>query len=496
MSVKIFFCYAHEDEQLLKELEAQLIPLKRQGILDIWYDRNISAGTEWKREIDKNLNNAQIILLLMSQYFLMSDYCYSVEMKRALERHECGEARVIPIILRPVEWQGGPLGDLQALPKDGKPVTSVEWPSRDDALHDIAIGIHKVIETLTIHVSNELPVRPENTMMSKSETNETIHRGSGLTLLHSAKGYQKFELLGTILYPKKVKFVAMHPDGQKFVCCSFDGTIKIWDLQTWDVLYTLAENFQYPSYPQNLSISPDGNLIACGHYDGTITVWNLQTKQLLRSIKDRPGRDYQDEIDNIAIIPHSHLLASTTSTEIDLWNWHTGRWLHSIKPDLRGGYIANMTRVAVTPNGQTLIGGDYQGNIHFWDLSTGKHLEYHDLEMDPITSIAISTDGQVTAIGDRIGEIRVLNIHTRKIVSSFRGHLGQINSIIFSPDNQVIISGSDDKAIRTWNFSSKQVIQDLEWHVGIINSVAISNDGQILISGSEDATIKIWGRSS
>src|SRR5713101_4023783 len=104
MSLKIFFCYAREDEALLNKLKTQLRPLQRQGLIEIWHDRDISAGAEWEREIDKHLNTAQIILLLVSPDFMNSDYCYSIEMKRALERHEQGTAKVIPIILSYVHW--------------------------------------------------------------------------------------------------------------------------------------------------------------------------------------------------------------------------------------------------------------------------------------------------------------------------------------------------------------------------------------------------------
>ncbi len=88
MPVTIFFCYAHEDETLLKKLKSHLRPLQHQELIDVWYDRNISAGIEWEQEIDKHLNSSQIVLLLISPDFMDSDYCYSVEMKRALERSQ------------------------------------------------------------------------------------------------------------------------------------------------------------------------------------------------------------------------------------------------------------------------------------------------------------------------------------------------------------------------------------------------------------------------
>jgi hypothetical protein len=104
----------------------------------------ISAGDEWKGEIDDNLEQADVILLLISSDFLASDYCWDVETKRALERHDAGEARVIPVILRTVDWQGAPFGKLQAKPKDAKPVD--QWANEDEAFTDIARGIRNAIE--------------------------------------------------------------------------------------------------------------------------------------------------------------------------------------------------------------------------------------------------------------------------------------------------------------------------------------------------------------
>jgi hypothetical protein len=148
--VTLFYSYAHEDEELRNQLDKHLHLLKRQGYLSTWYDRDIHAGDDRANEIYAHLESAQIILLLISADFLASNYCYIVEMQRALERHSIGEARVIPIILRPVDWkQDSTLSNLQALPTDGRPVTT--WsssPPYDTAFEDIAKGIRKVVEDL------------------------------------------------------------------------------------------------------------------------------------------------------------------------------------------------------------------------------------------------------------------------------------------------------------------------------------------------------------
>jgi predicted helicase len=142
----LFYSYAHEDEALRSRLNSHLALLRQQGLIEEWYDREILGGSLWEEEINDHLKAARVILLLISPSFLASEYCYSIEMQRAMERHVAGEARVLPIILRPCDWETAPFGKLQALPKDGRPVTT--WSNRDQAFTDIAKGIRKVIDTL------------------------------------------------------------------------------------------------------------------------------------------------------------------------------------------------------------------------------------------------------------------------------------------------------------------------------------------------------------
>ena len=144
--LEIVISYAHRDQALKDELIVHLSPLRRQGIIADWHDRNINAGADWKKEIDTHLDTAGMILLLVSPDFIASDYCYEIEMKRALERHYAGECRVIPVFLRACDWKGSPFGRLQGLPDDAIPVVSAQWPSRDDAFLRVAQGIRHVAE--------------------------------------------------------------------------------------------------------------------------------------------------------------------------------------------------------------------------------------------------------------------------------------------------------------------------------------------------------------
>ncbi|MGJ3250235.1 MAG: TIR domain-containing protein [Elainellaceae cyanobacterium] len=145
--LEVFISYSHNDDDLQDELVIHLSNLKRQKKITAWHDRAVEAGDEWDAQIKAKLESARIILLLISPPFMASDYCYDIEMQRAMQRHEEGTARVIPIILRPCDWKDSPFSKLKALPEDGKPVT--QWGDRDSAFLDIVQGIRRAVESLS-----------------------------------------------------------------------------------------------------------------------------------------------------------------------------------------------------------------------------------------------------------------------------------------------------------------------------------------------------------
>jgi internalin A len=148
--LRVFVSYAHKDEVLRAELDTHLKLMQRQRVIDIWHDRRIPPGDEWEKQIDEELEHADLILLLISADFLASDYCYDIEVERAMARHRAGEARVIPIIVRDVAWGKAPFAKCQALPKEAKAVTL--WGDgvhgRDSAWRNVAEGIERVAKAL------------------------------------------------------------------------------------------------------------------------------------------------------------------------------------------------------------------------------------------------------------------------------------------------------------------------------------------------------------
>jgi WD40 repeat protein/nucleoside phosphorylase len=176
-TIKIFYCYAHEDEGLRNKLEKHLRPLKHLGLISEWHDRNIQAGTHWERDIATHLNTANIILLLVSPDFISSEYCFGVEMQKALERQRLGEAYIIPIILRSVYWEETPIGQLQALPTDGKPVTL--WSDQDQAFDDVARSIYKVVKELLSPSQRDRKPQTPLTNIKRITESQAFHQEVG-----------------------------------------------------------------------------------------------------------------------------------------------------------------------------------------------------------------------------------------------------------------------------------------------------------------------------
>ncbi|ASC69216.1 putative GUN4 domain containing protein [Halomicronema hongdechloris C2206] len=206
--LNVFISYSHRDEALKAELEVHLSPLKRQRRIQPWQDRQIEAGTEWNQQILNALDAADIILLLISPQFINSEFCFDKEMQRALQRHQHGTARVIPIILRPTDWQDSPFGKLQVLPKDGQPIT--RWDDRDEAFLNVVRGIRRAVDTLApaAAAADDGWATPPNASSPSSPSSNP-----GLTIPQDRLGLYKFVQALPVTQFDSLIFVLNPPKG-------------------------------------------------------------------------------------------------------------------------------------------------------------------------------------------------------------------------------------------------------------------------------------------
>jgi formylglycine-generating enzyme required for sulfatase activity len=173
--IEVFFSYSREDKPLRDKLEIHLSSLKRQGVISSWHDRQIIAGSEWEEEIDRHMQTADVILLLISPDFVNSEYCYDIELPVAMARHKAGEAFVVPILLRPVVgWKSLPFANLQVYPSGGKPIT--QWSHEDDAFVDVGEGILVAVRQLL-----------EKRVQVQQERQEQVRREEQARLVEQAR---------------------------------------------------------------------------------------------------------------------------------------------------------------------------------------------------------------------------------------------------------------------------------------------------------------------
>ena len=191
MSAYLFISYSHNDERWADRLRDHLAALRQEGLVEDWYDRKIQPGDNWEEAIATELNRSNMIIPLISANFLASEYCTGVEMTRAFEMHEKGDTRIVPVILRAVDWERTSFGGLQALPRDGKPILSHR--DREQALRDVARGIRRPISKTTQYTEMKDPTDPElhnqtyfinHTSFLRPEKQQEFQERTGVPLDH------------------------------------------------------------------------------------------------------------------------------------------------------------------------------------------------------------------------------------------------------------------------------------------------------------------------
>src|SRR5450755_1001195 len=526
MPVTILFCYAREDEALLNRLKAHLRPLQRQGLIEVWYDRDINAGAEWEQEIKQHLNTAQIILLLVSPDFMDSDYCYSVEMSRALERHERGEVTVIPIILRPAYWHGEPLGKLQALPKDGKAVTT--WANQDVALYDITQGVYEVVIRLTTSTTSVLSVVAEAMSQQVVQADSITHSAQQESKVPFASQNieQHMQLVATeSSINEHIKDTAHQPelslmmarllvyrghtegynsgvwssDGVHFALGGASGLVQVYDARTNALLWSTEEHIGSIS---GLAWSPDGSRLASGAHDKTVRIWEASSGRVLSTYTNHIGW-----IGGLAWSPDGNRLVSSDHKTVQVWKASSGQVLHTI-------YTANgPAELAWSPDGKWLASnGSPGGEIQVWGEAISRRvlntdyrddydrgdspswmtmlLSWTDVLVWPV--LAWSLNGKWLAVGLPSSTIQLWEVSSGRMLCSYIGHKDMVTALAWSPDGKCLASGSKDKTIRVWEANSGRMLHTYTGPTDLVRVLAWSPDGKWLAAGLRDKAVYVW----
>ncbi len=205
-TIKIFISYSHKDEELRTQLNNHLTFLtKNNGTTYVWYDRKLTAGTELDPKIKQELNEAHVILLLISSDFISSSYCYDVELKNAMLKHDEGKAVVIPILLRDCVWKDLPFSKLLISPTDAKAITNAKnWASIDEAFTDVALSIQKTINNYKDKLKFNHPIKVDLESPSSESTKSAIElfklETKKISYKSSKEDLERIEKIRTDLY--------------------------------------------------------------------------------------------------------------------------------------------------------------------------------------------------------------------------------------------------------------------------------------------------------
>jgi len=231
-------------------------------------------------------------------------------------------------------------------------------------------------------------------------------------------------------------------------------------------------------------ISPDGKRIASGGLDDAIKVWNLDTGELLLTL-----RGHTKPVNCLAISPDCQILVSGSDDHtLKIWNLTTGALLQTLH-----GHSRDVNSVAIHTGGQFLASGGEDRTARIWKLGTGEALQVFSNLAGMIRAVALSPDGQFLASGGLDNQIKLWNLKQGTLSQTLpKSHYSAINAIAFSPDGKLLVSGSKDKTIKVWNISKGEVIRTITGHTDSVNALALSQNGKLLVSGSSDTTLKLW----
>lgn len=273
--------------------------------------------------------------------------------------------------------------------------------------------------------------------------------------------------------------VTMTPDGKWVVSASFDSAIKIWDIETGELLRTLEGGAAIYA----VAVTPDGERVVSACMDHTLKVWNLQSGMLLRTLEGHSSSVY-----GVTVTPDGKRAVSASEDRtLKVWELETGAVLRTLE-----GHTAAVRGVAVAPDGRLAISASEDRTLKVWHLETGKMFRTLKGHSASVNGVAITPDGKrvVSASEDRT--LKVWDVETGFVFRTLEGHAASVYGVAITADGKLAVSASWDTTLRVWDLASGRAADTLRGHYLYVSGVAICGDGKRVVSGSWDNTLKVW----
>ncbi|NET35645.1 MAG: AAA family ATPase [Cyanothece sp. SIO1E1] len=259
-----------------------------------------------------------------------------------------------------------------------------------------------------------------------------------------------------------------------------DGVIRLWNLQTGQVLRTLRE---HRGGIFSVAFHGNGQILASGSEDRTIKLWDLQTAQTIKTL-----RGHQAAVSSVAFGPDSQILASGSEDQtIQLWNVQIGQTLRTLR-----GHQAAVWSMAFNPQGTVLASSSFDDTARLWDVQTGDCLKILQGHQAWVFSVIFSPDGSTLVSTSADQTIRLWCTHTGACLKTLLVPGSYASAITLSPDGQLLAGVCADRLVRVWDIGTGECLSTLAGHTSFMWAIAFNSNGQILASGGDDETIQLW----
>lgn len=476
MDNKNILCfYASEDEASFHALDTHLSELKREKLATLLSIQQIPPGSDVQQTIATWLEQADIILLLISPDFLASDFC-SQAMQQSLQLQRDKPVRVVPLLVRPCEWRRAPFAHLQFLPRNGNPITTTHKEEYDTVWHTVVTDLRSFIQEQPFLETENMMPPPNKLRVSRRivllAVGAVLVSGGSVAALVASCGnmIHTSTSRGLVIYEHKhagsVRSVAWSPDGKRVASASDDKTVQVWDAADGGHLFTYMG---HTSPMRSVAWSPQNNYIASVSADSLVHVWNAADGNArFALVKSQPWDssilDTNPEIVNmIAWSPNDQYIAAA-SYEKDGDGSYNRIYIFSSRNALRQNYNSkgsgSVSSIVWSPN----------------SLRMAYAINENQAGPEPPHIVAIGSVGG----GERI-------------FPSYTGHKNTIRTVAWSSDGKLIASAGDESTVHLWNANDKKRLFTYTGHSDIIYAVAWSPiDTEYIASASEDRTVQVW----